>query len=144
MTFQPVSVSPVTPGVGPPVGPMTVFGPKVKVLVLLPVVSVKVVACVPLKLADCARASEGRPTPRATTTEAAGSAMPATTPRSWASRRESAPVEHGRVVMRELSGGDADADAVTEAARKRAGRSPDTIIMTHPIIRALKGACPAH
>jgi hypothetical protein len=45
-----------------------VFGPKVKVLVLLPVVSVKVVACVPLKLADCALASPDRPAPSASDT----------------------------------------------------------------------------
>src|SRR6185437_3560199 len=65
MMFQAVSVSPVTPGVGPPVGPMTAFGPKVKVAVLAPDVSVKVVACVPLKLADCAFASPDRPAPNA-------------------------------------------------------------------------------
>lgn len=40
MMFQAVIVSPVTPGICTPVGPMTAFDPKVKVAVLAPVVSV--------------------------------------------------------------------------------------------------------
>ena len=53
----------MTPGVPAVVGPILLLGPKVNVLVSTPVVSVKVVACVPLKLLDCAFASPDKPAP---------------------------------------------------------------------------------
>src|SRR5581483_9960995 len=105
MIFQLVTVSASTPSVPGAVGPIFALGPNVKVGVSAPVVSVKVVGCVPLKLDDCACAPEGSSTPRAATTEAKESAMRATLRRNWARSRPSASTERDLVVEKEPRGG---------------------------------------
>jgi hypothetical protein len=84
------------------------------------------VAWVPLKPDDCARASVDRPTPSATTIEAAGSAMPAAPLKSWARSRPRVPVEPGRDFIRKPPW------RGVEARPERAARLRDSNIMTHP------------